>query len=248
MKTVRTLVAAAALCVVGTAPALAQSSALTNPNFDHGLASWDAFGDVTVLGSARRAVLSTASVAHDDDGLRPGFNNNSGNAPVDFAFVPNLAGVPLSSLDNPVNGFVTEGSAIRQTFHATAGDFVNVSFDWAFLSMDSVPNDFAFVAVNDTVVRFADANSTGSRFDGTFGDFSVVNWSWTSNSFRYTASTSGIQSLVLGVVDTGDYNLTSELRVDNIAMHITPVPEPETYAMLLAGLALMGSIARRRRS
>ena len=27
----------------------------------------------------------------------------------------------------------------------------------------------------------------------------------------------------------------------------TPVPEPETYAMLLAGLGLMGFIARRRR-
>jgi hypothetical protein len=27
----------------------------------------------------------------------------------------------------------------------------------------------------------------------------------------------------------------------------TPVPEPETYAMLLGGLALIGAIARRRR-
>ena len=29
---------------------------------------------------------------------------------------------------------------------------------------------------------------------------------------------------------------------------ITPVPEPESYAMLLAGLGLIGTIARRRRS
>jgi len=27
---------------------------------------------------------------------------------------------------------------------------------------------------------------------------------------------------------------------------VTPVPEPETYAMLLAGLGVMGAIARRR--
>jgi len=30
-------------------------------------------------------------------------------------------------------------------------------------------------------------------------------------------------------------------------LYITPVPEPETYAMLLAGLGLMGFVARRRR-
>jgi len=33
----------------------------------------------------------------------------------------------------------------------------------------------------------------------------------------------------------------------NYTLHIAAVPEPETYAMLLAGLGLMGAIARRRR-
>jgi hypothetical protein len=30
-------------------------------------------------------------------------------------------------------------------------------------------------------------------------------------------------------------------------LHAAPIPEPETYAMLLAGLGLMGAVARRRR-
>jgi hypothetical protein len=29
---------------------------------------------------------------------------------------------------------------------------------------------------------------------------------------------------------------------------LAPVPEPETYALLLAGLGLMGAVARRRQS
>ena len=29
---------------------------------------------------------------------------------------------------------------------------------------------------------------------------------------------------------------------------VTPVPEPETWAMLLAGIGLMGAVARRRRT
>jgi hypothetical protein len=32
------------------------------------------------------------------------------------------------------------------------------------------------------------------------------------------------------------------------ALHTAPVPEPESYAMLLAGLGLMGTIARRRKT
>jgi hypothetical protein len=30
-------------------------------------------------------------------------------------------------------------------------------------------------------------------------------------------------------------------------IQVTPVPEPKTYAMLMAGLGLLGLIARRRR-
>ena len=41
----------------------------------------------------------------------------------------------------------------------------------------------------------------------------------------------------------GNYTLAAQDQ-----LYITPVPEPETYAMLLAGLGLMGFVARRRRS
>lgn len=255
MKRIHQIAAAVALCMASTLPALAQSSgiALVNPGFDQGtndLDGWDVFGDVTVLGGVKRAVLSTASFTEADDfPLSSGFNNNSGNSPVDFAVEPDLAGVPLSSLDtHPVDGpFVTEGSAIRQSFAATAGDIVTVNFEWAFLTMEPESRDYAFVALNDTVVRFADTNSANT-FAGAFGDFNNVNWVWTPGSFSYTANTSGIQSLALGVVDMFDYNNTSELRVDNILVQITAVPEPETYAMLLAGLGLVGAFTRRRKA
>lgn len=36
------------------------------------------------------------------------------------------------------------------------------------------------------------------------------------------------------------------LETDNFAYSVTAVPEPESYAMMLAGLGLMGAIARRR--
>ena len=43
------------------------------------------------------------------------------------------------------------------------------------------------------------------------------------------------------------YDTAYNVGIDNVSFRIAPVPEPETYAMLLAGLALMSGIARRRK-
>ena len=40
-------------------------------------------------------------------------------------------------------------------------------------------------------------------------------------------------------------NLNSQSAIDNLS--VTAVPEPESYAMLLAGLALVGGLAQRRK-
>lgn len=248
MKTIRLIAAAVALTAAGVTPAMAQN-ALQNGTFSSGLANWDSFGDVIVSGGVNpRAVLSTASSFDDDDGLGIGYNNNSGVTAVDLGAVSNLAGVSVLNLD--IGGTAYEASAIRQSFAANAGDLITVSFTWAFLSLEAAATDFAFTAVNNSVVKFADVTSVpaASVFNGTFGDFNNVTWNWNNNTVSYTANANGIQSFSLGVVDVGDYTLTSELRVDNVSILVTAVPEPEAYAMLLAGLGLMGAIARRRKA
>lgn len=55
---------------------------------------------------------------------------------------------------------------------------------------------------------------------------------------QYNYSNPGDLNLFLGNVDTHDRMLFGS---------ITPVPEPETYSMLLAGLGIIISIARRRK-
>jgi len=45
---------------------------------------------------------------------------------------------------------------------------------------------------------------------------------------------------------TFDSQLTADSDVYKISFEVTPVPEPETYALLLAGLGLVGLLARRR--
>jgi hypothetical protein len=60
----------------------------------------------------------------------------------------------------------------------------------------------------------------------------------------------------LGIVNAGTYAISQRLDVwhqnipgstQDLAV-FAPIPEPETYAMILAGLGLMGFVARRRRS
>jgi len=266
MKSLRSISAAVALCVASIAPAMAQGTTFANGSFDAGsssLASWTTEGDVMVVGATNVAALTTASLGFQDDFPLPaGFNNNSGTAAVDFFYASDLAGVSFAALDAvsgvDADGFengAIEGSAIRQNFFATAGDVLTVKFDWTFLSAEKEINgiaanpDFGFLAINGSAVKFIDALSAPavSQFTGTFVDLNKVNWGWSGIEYTYTADTTGAVSLVLGVVDVVDSSYTSELRVDNISVSaITAVPEPESYAMLLAGLALMGGIARRR--
>jgi hypothetical protein len=62
---------------------------------------------------------------------------------------------------------------------------------------------------------------------------------WMHQSFTFVA-TEASTALSFTSTTGGD----AGIALDNIT--ITPVPEPETYALMLAGLGLVGFTARRR--
>jgi hypothetical protein len=81
--------------------------------------------------------------------------------------------------------------------------------------------------------------------------FDAIGMSWDSG---VTFANSAVASTLCQVMESGafscsgGYTPTDEpwTPAEQVALS-TPVPEPETYAMMLAGLALMGFMARRRK-
>lgn len=103
-------------------------------------------------------------------------------------------------------------------------------------------------AIGAAVLAF-DYSAGGNTGDG--GYESAV---WNGTILNTIAGPSGIQHYSFNITATGTDTLTflgenpgSYNVLSNVSLTLAPaVPEPETYAMLLAGLALLGVIARRK--
>ena len=97
---------------------------------------------------------------------------------------------------------------------------------------------------------FAAGNITLTAIDGVGSTQTFTILGATTSSFLgFVSSTSSMTSLVVSAVQGVDPLWPT---VDNLtlarAAAVPAIPEPETYALMLAGLGLLGFIARRRRA
>ena len=238
---IRTLAALAALLPLGAA-----NAAVVNGSFEAGLAGWATLGDVSTqaavgsVGSpdgAAQLALTTASSVFDDDLAGVGAFNLSGTDTASAGGnLETFVGLVPGDLDpDPFNAVQAyEGSAVSQTFIASAGQ--TLSFRFNFLSNDTLPGDFGFVVVDGAMFKLADT---------TWLSAPAGTWSQQSGYglFTHVFSSAGPHTLAFGVADVGDFNASSALLID--AVQVSAVPEPKTYALMLAGLALVA--LRRRR-
>lgn len=135
--------------------ATAQADVVLNGGFESGLANWSAAGDVLAVGAgmgsgpvqgAGQALLTTASLLGDG-------HNFSGSDAAAVGALEAFLGLAPGSLDALAPaGAAVEGSALRQTFTAQAGD--KLSFHYNFLTTEPAANnpnpDLAFLLLNNT--------------------------------------------------------------------------------------------------
>lgn len=167
------------------------------------------------------------------------FNQSYGDtAFVDISYLD--ANTPTDSLRywnadyNNLRGvlFASGGDAnshARIVLTATAGYEVNLqSFDLGAYSLTE-RGTFVRVSSSSTPSVFA--------YDGLVGTGNVA------------TAFSGFGASGMGNQVTIDfYNSAYNVGIDNIQFNVSAVPEPETFAMLLAGLGLLGAVARRKRT
>ena len=129
---------------------------------------------------------------------------------------------PLTAGDTPTFSFWAKG---------TAGGTGNVLFALRYL--DGIGNILA--------------NSTNQFFQG-----SINTTSWSQITYNLGAVPVGaVAAFVefsqgIGPIDAG--NPAGKVLIDDLYLGVvTPVPEPESYAMMLAGLGGLGFLIRRRR-
>jgi hypothetical protein len=155
-------------------------------------------------------------------------------------------------------GWDTFSVEVRNNVSGTAQDLSN------FVELDTTKNSsisqlisIAAPGAYQLSFWYDSRPDNGTRSSGT----NKLLWSFGDNTGSvltdWTTDTTGVWDHYTGTFNfalAGDYDLTFAAAgsadsyggsLDNVS--VTAVPEPQTYAMLLAGLGLMGAIARRRK-
>jgi hypothetical protein len=147
--------------------------------------------------------------------------------------------VDLSTFTVAGDGSVSSNYAVVTGTSSLSGTVTNLkSFEWNFTAGDFLPfDDTGFFMTTSTGTVLLSSVSSAPYFDST---------GWNT----YTLATPYTGSVTFGVANADywgnlgtDNNNPSQMEFRNA---VTAVPEPETYAMLLAGLGLVGLLKRRK--
>jgi len=136
-----------------------------------------------------------------------------------------------------------------------AGDFFKIVFDGTTLFSESFANAQSSDIqsyVPPAGAELARRVNLGFTGPGSFFTDSAYNLGADPRfaNFAHTGSTAKIEFFIFG---PGNQSLDDESwAMDNLSVSVTtngipPVPEPSTYALMLAGLAAVGVMARRRK-
>ncbi len=185
---------------------------LQNGSFETGtFSSWRTIGDTSIE-------TEEFGVTPTDGSFQALITNgfsDSGGSVVD-SDLEQFLGITPGLLDNLGNGDVTEGSAIKQTFTANAGDIL--TFDYNFLTNEQTPeatfNDFAFFTLTPFTLELADTN------EPIFVETLATGFNEETGYQTATIgiSESGTFTLGVGVVDVGDDIVDSAIVVDNFSI------------------------------
>ncbi|GCL62355.1 FxDxF family PEP-CTERM protein [Pseudaquabacterium pictum] len=149
---------------------------------------------------------------------------------------------------------VTLGVALALSGLAANAADVNLGADPDSFSVMAVGGNvnffdtFSFSLTTESVVNATAVSFGGIRSGSAWSIVDSMD-NLMAGTYSLTTIPASLASLTLGagdyaVVVTGKGQASGGMY--GVSVNVTPVPEPETYAMMLAGLAALGFLARRR--
>lgn len=146
------------------------------------------------------------------------------------------------------NSISVDAVNLSYSWDGTPNLYVNTAYGgWADLQFNAPVTAFGawFVGVNSRATIKIDADSLAG-----YGSYSHLGMLQATASVNNTPQFIGFTSTQAfnRIVFEGAGCCSSNFAIDNVVHTnaLAPVPEPETYAMLAAGLGLVGAVARRR--
>ncbi|MEN9467008.1 MAG: hypothetical protein RL081_1009 [Pseudomonadota bacterium] len=224
---------------------------LTTVSFKRSIAS----GLLAVLGALAATTTSHAQVGLFSTGVDDS-NTVLATGAVDIHYTL-LAGYPSSTVYavNDAEGFPGYWMAPSAASKWITPVISNGTASGAFPSLSSFQYQTTFdltgidlLTASISGKATADNAVLGIKINGIDIGFSSSGYSTFSSFVISSGFQTGINTLIFTVENwSGPTGLRTELAGSFERLPVSAVPEPETYAMMLAGLGLVGSIVRRRK-
>ena len=197
-----------------------------------------------VFSNYNTSINSSSTSATGSESHSATRNNWTSTAQINATAGESLANGLASS-----ESFSGKASAIGSgsTVNTSGNRTVDFSFDGPGVLTVSVPYAINLTGSGLACCNFDTASVSGSASFGNFiNSNSSSSTSFSLDSFGDLSSTSRAGNLVFGIVasEAGNGSLSVGFNLSTNGVGV--VPEPETYAMLVAGLGLMGAVVRRR--